>query len=129
MSSVARPSPAHILVVEDDEDCRECLCYFLDKEGLGVSCAANGREALERLRAEPLPDLILLDLMMPVMNGWEFLVQREEQPAVASIPVMIVSSLSRSAGSVAAENVVDFVDKPVDLDDLLSKVRRHVAQG
>src|SRR6516164_6280856 len=60
MSSAARPSPAHILVVEDDEDCRECLKYYLEKEGLGVSCAANGREALDRLRTEPLPNLILL---------------------------------------------------------------------
>jgi CheY-like chemotaxis protein len=128
MSSVARSAPPHILIVEDDEDYRECLCYFLEKEGLGASCAANGREALERLRAEPLPDLILLDLMMPVMNGWEFLLQRQGQPALASIPVMILSSLSRSAPSAPAENVVDFVDKPVDLRDLISKVRRHLAQ-
>jgi CheY-like chemotaxis protein len=129
MSSAARPSPAHILVVEDDEDCRECLKYYLEKEGLGVSCAANGREALDRLRTEPLPNLILLDLMMPAMNGWEFLVHRQEQPTLATIPIVVITSLSRYAASVPAAKIVDFVDKPVDFDDLISKVRRHLAQG
>jgi CheY-like chemotaxis protein len=93
-----------------------------------VSCAANGREALERLRDEPVPDLILLDLMMPVMSGWEFLAQRQAQPALAGIPVMILSSLSRPAASLRAGEVVDFVDKPVDLGDLISRVRQQVTQ-
>jgi len=128
MCAVARPSAAHVLVVEDDVDCRESLRYFLEKDGLDVSCAANGREALELLRDEPLPDLILLDLMMPVMSGWEFLAERQAQPELAGIPVMILSSLSRPAASVPAGEVVDYVDKPVDLGDLISRVRRQVAQ-
>jgi CheY-like chemotaxis protein len=125
--SASKNSLAHVLVVEDDVDSREFLRYFLEKDGLGVSCAANGREALDRLRVEPLPDLILLDLMMPVMNGWEFLAYRQEQPALAGIPVMILSSLGRPAAAVPAGEVVDFVDKPVDLSDLISKVRRQVS--
>src|SRR5690606_13804277 len=80
----------HILVVEDDQDIRESVVEILEDEGHRVSAAADGREALERLqRAQPRPDLILLDLMMPVMNGFQFREEQLKRPELAGIPVVV----------------------------------------
>src|SRR6187549_1262395 len=86
-------TPAIILVVEDDTDIRESLVEVLEDEGFGVRAAADGRQALDVLRAErPLPDLILLDLMMPVMNGFQFREQQLSDAAFAGIPVVVVTA-------------------------------------
>src|SRR5690349_23695253 len=81
-----------VLVVEDDFDLRDALVPILEYEGHRVVSAANGKEALERLRTMPPPSLILLDLMMPVMDGEQFRAQQLRDPALASIPVVIVSA-------------------------------------
>src|SRR5580765_7790969 len=81
-----------ILLVEDDFDMRDALIPILEYAGHHVVGAANGREALEQLRAGPKPSLILLDLMMPVMNGTEFRAEQLRDPALASIPVVVVSA-------------------------------------
>ena len=86
----ARP-PCRVLVVEDDEDMREVLRRRLEKEGWAVSEAANGREALERV-AESRPELILLDLMMPEMDGFQFLEEVRKQEEWRSIPVVVVTA-------------------------------------
>lgn len=82
-----------IVVVDDEDDIREAVQVVLEAEGYRTAAAANGQEALELLRrGEQPPCLILLDLMMPVMDGWEFLKEIAEEPRLLSIPVAIMSA-------------------------------------
>jgi CheY-like chemotaxis protein len=109
-------------VVEDDEDVRGLLRDLLDLEGYEVLSATNGRDALAQLRAGARPCLILLDLMMPVMDGWSFEGERRRDPDLASIPVVVLTGAgSRNAGGLCVERVLE---KPVDLDTLLPLVQR-----
>jgi CheY-like chemotaxis protein len=94
-------------------------------EGHRVVGAANGREALERLRAMPRPSLILLDLMMPEMNGAQFRAEQLRDPALASIPVVVVSADAAAEEKAAALGAVACLRKPVDIDDLLDEVKRR----
>src|SRR5438105_1865395 len=123
---VPQPAPGRsILVVEDDADIREALTLILQDEGYDVDGAANGQEALDQLRHGRRADLIVLDLMMPVMDGWQFRSEQQRDPTLAAIPVMIVSadgSIQHKAASIGA---VDYVKKPIDLDRFLSLVGRH----
>lgn len=115
-----------ILVVEDDSDIRETLKLTLEVEGYRVESAAHGQEALERLQDMPRPCLILLDLMMPVMSGFQFLAVKEKNITIAPIPVVIVSAFSEEARKV---NTQGFVKKPVDLEILLPLVRHYCDKG
>src|SRR5947207_15447872 len=82
----------YILIVEDDFDIREALTQILEDEGFQVRCASNGREALEVATSGPAPRLILLDLMMPVMNGWQFRAEQLKDPRLAEVPVLVISA-------------------------------------
>ena len=115
-----------VLIVEDDADLRDMMAQLLSLEGFRAATAANGREALEYLRGpEEKPDVILLDLMMPVMDGWEFRRKQQADPAVANVPVIILSALDQSrAAGVPAEA---FLKKPLDFDRLLQLVRQYCA--
>jgi len=113
-----------ILVVEDDPATRDAVAIVLQDEGYAVTGVANGQEALQHLRRTTPPDLILLDLMMPVMNGWEFRKQQAKEPALKSIPVMIVSADAGVPQKAAAMGAVDYLTKPIDLDKLLEAVQR-----
>ena len=112
-----------ILVVEDDEDIRESLAAVLEAEGYTVFVAANGKEALERLAVVAQPCLILLDLMMPIMGGIEFLSLLRKEDVLAAIPVVILSAWSKEAEK--ASNTQGFVRKPVDLEALLRLVQQY----
>jgi CheY-like chemotaxis protein len=79
-----------VLVVEDDAATREALTLFLEREGYRVVAAPDGRQALERLRGPVTPDLILLDLSMPVMDGWRFREEQRRDPSLADVPVVLV---------------------------------------
>jgi CheY-like chemotaxis protein len=114
-----------VMIVEDDRDLRESLAEILESEGYAVAQAANGQEALVLLQSSRLPCLILLDLTMPVMNGWEFLQQQRQDPFLAQIPVAILSALSRLHASVPSLGAVRVFEKPVKLDDLLQTVERY----
>jgi len=93
-----------ILVVEDEEVLRDALEPLLEEEGYEVSVAENGREALSRLHTESLPDIIVLDLKMPVMNGWEFRTIQKDDPKLGRIPVVAVSGDgSAQAAAVSAQ--------------------------
>jgi DNA-binding response OmpR family regulator len=107
-------SSSAVLVVEDETDIRETLRDVLEMEGYRVCCAANGQEALDAL-AEMRPKLILLDLMMPVMSGYELLQRLRESADLSSIPVTVVSAI---ADRVAISDTM-ILRKPVDLDVLL----------
>ncbi|MCP3062408.1 response regulator [Myxococcus fulvus] len=113
-------------MVDDDPDILEALSEILEAEGFVIRRARNGKEALERLEPEP-PHLILLDLMMPVMDGWEFAQRmRQKPPAIANIPLIVLSA-DRNVGSKAADiGAVGHLAKPFELNDLLSMVRRSL---
>jgi CheY-like chemotaxis protein len=120
----ARPaSHCPILIVEDDADLREMMAQLLTLEGFRAETVANGRDALEYLRRGDPPDLILLDLMMPVMDGWEFRRQQREDPALANVPVVVLSALDQAR--VADLGGTAFLKKPLDFDRLLELVRQH----
>ena len=118
--------PSTVLVVDDDPDILEALSEILEAEGFSIRRARNGREALERLTPEP-PQLILLDLMMPVMDGWEFAQRmRQRPPEIARIPIIVLSA-DRNVGSKAADlGAVGHLAKPFELNDLLELVRRSL---
>lgn len=113
-----------VLIVEDDADLREMMAQLLSLEGYNATTVANGREALDYLHnGHDAPHVILLDLMMPVMDGWEFRRQQRSDPAVADVPVIVLSALDQSrAADVDAEA---FLKKPLDFDRLLQLVRQY----
>ena len=115
-----------IMLIEDDQDIRETMVEVLEMENYSVVSATHGREALAILDGpSPLPSVILLDLMMPVMNGWEFLNERSTRPKLKDIPVIIVSA----AGDKAKTAVCDaFIKKPVELDVLFDTIKKFVNQ-
>jgi len=108
-----------ILIVDDEHDIRETLADAVALDGYRVSTAANGKIALEQARVTR-PDLILLDLMMPVMSGWDFLEARREEPGLASIPVVVVTAQC----DCEVEGAAVLLRKPFDLDTLLTIVAR-----
>ena len=113
----------HVLIVEDDEDLREMMAQILTLEGFETATAINGRDALEYLRRSDAPQLILLDLMMPVMDGWEFQRERRRDPILADVPVVVLSALDETRAAGAASH--EFLKKPLDFDRLLELVRDH----
>jgi CheY-like chemotaxis protein len=103
-----------VLVVDDDQDIRESLAQILVEEGFEVASACNGAEALEAI-ARRQPDLMLLDLMMPVLNGWEVLEALRASGTRPRIPVVVLSALE-------AHGCVDYVQKPIRLPKLLALI-------
>src|SRR5262245_13016526 len=115
-----------LLIVEDDADERAVIAAMLEDAGYEVVQAANGREALEQLGEQNgRCDLILLDLMMPVMNGWDFRRKQTETPAFAATPVLLMSAGAHLALVSGELNAAGHVTKPVEMSDLLDAVRRH----
>jgi CheY-like chemotaxis protein len=121
-----------ILLVDDDADLRESLAEALEEAGYTVDRAGNGQEALQKLRSHTggeRPVAVLLDLLMPVMNGWQFCQLKRRDPAVADIPVIAMSgAVSRDPRSPYFIEVEDFLAKPVQFEDLLHKLRAMVAR-
>ncbi len=114
-----------LLVVEDDYDIRYALALVLESEGFTVVGAANGQEGLERLRSGERPCLILLDLMMPTMDGWQFRAQQAGDPALGSIPVVVISADGKVPQKAAALGAAAYLKKPIDFDALIETVRRY----
>jgi CheY-like chemotaxis protein len=120
----SRSPPRYVLVVEDDADVREAIAETLRFEGFAVAVACDGREALIHLvSGAGRPSLILLDLMMPGMNGWELLERMGGDPTLASIPVCIVSA----SGCAPPRGALDALHKPFQIQALLEVVARHLA--
>jgi len=117
-----------VCVIDDDADIREVLSDVLTLEGYDVVVAGNGESALEHLRARKNGfQLILLDLMMPHMNGWEFRRKQLQDPALASVPVVLLTGAGTAAKSIDELRVAGTIEKPVDLDALLAKVAAYCA--
>jgi CheY-like chemotaxis protein len=110
-----------VLIVDDDPSLLEVTSFVLESEGMAVETAKNGEEALALLRSGRLPALVLLDLMMPVMNGWEFLDEVAKDPVLKMIPVVVMTAAQRAQVS----GVVEVLCKPVDLRALLRVVERY----
>ena len=115
------PNGPPILVVDDDILVRDTLAMLLRWEGYPVTRAANGQEALDQLRNGTLRRLILLDLMMPVIDSWQFRRHQQADPWLAAIPVVVVSAVT----DVRDLGAVGYLCKPVDADELLAAVRQH----
>ena len=118
-----------VLVVDDDGDLRDAICLVLEHNGYRALAASNGEEALTRLRANAPVDLILLDMMMPVMDGWGFRKSQPDGPAFVEIPVIVLTGDGRASSKAAAIGAAGYLKKPLDLGDLLAAVARHCAPG
>jgi CheY-like chemotaxis protein len=112
-----------ILVVEDDADAREMMVRLLDLSNYHVEAATNGRDALDRLRAGVLPDVILLDMMMPVMDGWTFLSEQRRDADLAAIPVIVLSAAGQD--TLRSIEGAAVLTKPCDHDVLLAVIDAH----
>jgi CheY-like chemotaxis protein len=112
-----------VLLVDDDPDIRESLAELLEYEGYAVVRAANGAQALARLRQPPLPCVILLDLMMPVMDGFEFREVQKRTPELADIPVVVITAGGRVDR--ASIDVEECLAKPLQMPRLLAALARH----
>jgi CheY-like chemotaxis protein len=112
-----------LLIVEDDHDTRVSLRRILEAEGYTVYSAGNGVHAIDILKKIPIPSLILMDLMMPVMNGQEFYGQLKSHASWRAIPVIVISAFTNEATRLIASA---FLQKPLDLDALLGVIRERV---
>jgi DNA-binding response OmpR family regulator len=111
-----------ILIIEDDHDIRESLGEFLELEGYVVARAENGRRGIEVLESSPDVGLVLLDLMMPIMDGWSFLAELERRGRAMNVPVIVMSALTEPRIDHEAHHIVDYFRKPLDLDRCLRSV-------
>ena len=116
---------AMILLVEDDFVLRSSLSEFLTAEGFRVDCCADGREAFRRLHAPPKPNLILLDIMLPYLDGFELRALQRKSPLIANIPVVVISAFRALAESAAPLGAQEALAKPIDLDHLLATIQRY----
>jgi CheY-like chemotaxis protein len=110
-----------VLVVDDEQGLLEVVRFVLEGEGFEVQTARNGVEALERLCSGMRPSLVLLDLMMPVMSGWEFLDEVARTPSIEPPPIVVLTA----AGSMGVPGAAEVLRKPYDLGLLLETVERH----
>jgi len=124
LDEAKRPTPPSlILLVEDDFVLRSSLSELLFSEGFRVECAADGREALRRLDRPPPPDLILLDIMLPYLDGFELRALQKRSPLVSNIPVLVISAYDLDRQSVEELGLPPPFQKPLDIEKLLSKIR------
>src|SRR3954465_450681 len=114
-----------VLVVEDEPDWREALAGILEDASYRVLCAANGAEALTLLEQhQGRCDVILLDLMMPVMNGWDFRSKQLRNPLLADIPVLLMSAGARLAAAHDDLQAAGYLNKPVSAEDVVEQLER-----
>jgi len=115
---------SRVLIVEDEPDIRELVVHHLKREGYQVSVAASGEEALRQVQASP-PDLVLLDLMMPAMNGLEVCRRLRQDPVTASLPIVMLTAKGDEIDRVLGLEIGadDYVVKPFSPKELLARVR------
>ena len=111
-----------ILVVEDDNSIRELLVELLQSEGYNVATAINGLEGLNYLKLNKTPDLILMDLMMPVMDGYAFRTEQMKNPQWTKIPVVVMSAEANAKEKLKNFGITAFLGKPVELEIILKTI-------
>lgn len=118
------PSPKSILVVEDDHDILFTLKAFLECEGYTVQTAENGLDALELLKTGYMPHLILLDMKMPILNGWQFAIEflnRHDHLA----PIVVMTAAADAEQRAKDVNAIGWIGKPFDLSELAQKIKAY----
>ena len=114
-----------VAIIEDDSEFRTMLRELLEEEQYRVIALANGAEALETLRGDTIPNVILLDVSMPVMDGFDFLRFRNEDPQLSAVPVVLVTNAKPHERPTIGVN--DVVRKPIDIDEILFAIKRYCA--
>jgi CheY-like chemotaxis protein len=115
-----------IMVIEDDDDIREVLAQILEEEGYTVALARHGGEALAALRSGgPLPSVIFLDLMMPVMDGFEFCAEKQRDQALAPVPVVVMSADGRAEPKLEHSGVQGYLRKPLTIRAILDTAAHY----
>jgi CheY-like chemotaxis protein len=123
------PRPT-VYVVEDQQDLRESICEELERSGYSTVGAPQGDRALTLLRKKAAhPSLILLDLMMPEKDGWEVVAELKADQALRDVPIVLMSAMSHTAGSLRAQGVEASLAKPFTMEELLFVVTRFVKPG
>jgi CheY-like chemotaxis protein len=112
-----------VAIIEDDSEFRNMLRELLEEEHYRVVAVSNGAEALEALRGDTLPNVILLDVSMPVMDGFDFLRFRNDDPKLAAVPVVLVTNARPHERPTIGVNSV--VRKPIDIDEILFAIKRY----
>jgi CheY-like chemotaxis protein len=122
MASLSTTPDVSILVVDDYEDTLQTMSALLRGAGIRVRTARNGLDALNAMTSDDSISLVLLDLWMPVMDGWEFLRRKNSDPDLAEIPVVVISATPPAD----LDNVETVLPKPIDFDQLIETVRQFV---
>jgi CheY-like chemotaxis protein len=112
-----------ILLIEDNKSISDALSWALEYEGYKVITATNGKEALSILQDDPLPNLIFLDLMMPILDGFEFRKRQQEDPRLSQIPTVIISA--KNADAITPSSGELFLAKPFDLNKFYMILRKY----
>ena len=116
--------PESILIVEDDPAIANALGKFLDNAGYAITSATNGKEALDVLQKGVRPSVLLVDLMMPLMSGWELIERIHRDDTLSQIPVVVMSAYPKLAGRAKLTGLgLPFLEKPIRLDQLLGTIR------
>src|SRR3954471_4273683 len=119
-----------VMIVEDDRDVRETIADILTDNSYQPILASNGAEALAELRAAAAkPCVILLDIMMPVMNGWEFRARQRTEADLSEIPVVVISAHADASWAASEMEAAGFLRKPVKLESLLESISRFCQSG
>jgi CheY-like chemotaxis protein len=128
LAEALSPMKRTVLVIDDDSDIRETMHVCLGDEGFRVVCACDGAEALAQLREGLKPDVILLDLMMPVMSGWQFRQEQLRDEQLAPIPVIVISADSNLREKAHPFGGV-YLQKPLDVDELVRVIGGQVERA
>ena len=114
-----------VLIVDDEEMNLIVLSKILQRAGYEVATATNGQEAINRIKQGPVPGIILMDLMMPIMSGWDATQVLKEDPNTSTIPVIAVTALSSERDSTLEFGFNGFCPKPIDFNNLIRMIESH----
>lgn len=118
-----------VLIVDDDADIREALSDTLEDEGFEVATAENGAAALAYLRRDTRPALVLLDWMMPVMDGAQFQGELSADPQFVDLPVVLLTADANAKDKAMSLGIRGFLKKPVNVEDLLGEIERYARRA
>ena len=121
------PARKSILVIDDNAVTREGLNVILSNAGYAITVAENGQRGMDLLDAGPAPDLILLDMLMPVLDGWHFLKQIQQDRRFAAVPIVVVTGTILTREWAQSQGCGGFIHKPIEPELLLEEIRRCLA--
>jgi CheY-like chemotaxis protein len=118
-----------LMIIDDDDDLRTALAFIMTSHGYEVAAFGNARAALSALESDRTPFLILLDLMMAGMSGWEFRAAQLENPRLTPIPVVVLTAANTLSDGIHTLSDLEILEKPFELDTLLAVVGRYAADA